>query len=464
MITYQDLVAASEKSDEAKLSTVLRVIGEHERSEAYKTAKVADAYDHRRNVTVNEYVRTVFSLTGTPIEDFTASNNKIASNFFNRLNTQRVMYSLGRGVSFINPYEAAEGDIVDEVKQLLGPHFDHDLREVAYYACIHGRAYGFWNLDRMHVFKLTEFAPIYDERTGSMRAGVRFWRLDKTRPRYVTLYEEDGYTEYVERDGALREEAPKAAYLTEFATVPFDGEVRVVSELNYGTLPVVEFQASRLRQSTLVGMREAIDSYDLIRSGFANDLTDCAEIYWIVENYGGMSDSDLARFRDRMRITHIVPADTSAGGRITPYVQEVPYQARQAYLTEIRDGIYEDFGALDVHAVAAGATNDHIDAAYQPLDENASDLEHWIGDGVRQILALMGIDDTPVFRRDRISNQREQVEMVVAEAQWLDRETILRKLPNLTPDEVAAILTRADEQDALRMPMGYSATGEEPLT
>lgn len=454
MITYQDLESARAEGDERVRRLCLRVIGEHRQSEGYRTAVIADEYDHRRNVTVNEYVRRLYTLTGTPVEDYTASNSKIASNFFNRLNTQRVMYSLGNGVSFVDPFEAAEG-VSDDTKDLLGPHFDHDLIEVAYYACIHGRSYGFWNLDRMHVFPLTQFAPLHDERSGALRAGVRFWRVCGDRPLNVVLYEEDGYTEYVE-DGAgrLEEVAPKAAYLTEVSVVPFDGVPMVTSEQNYGSLPVVEFFASRLRQSTLVGMREAIDSYDLVRSGFANDMQDCAEIYWLLENYGGMTDADLARFRDRLRTSHVAVADTAQGGSVKPYTQEVPYQSRQAYLTEIRNGIYEDFGALDVHAVQAGATNDHIDAAYQPMDENAADLEHWVSDGVRQVLALMGVEDQPIFHRNKISNQPEQAQMVLSEAPYLDRETVLRKLPNLTPDEVLAVLRRSDEEDAERMGLG----------
>ena len=36
------------------------------------------------------------------------------------------------------------------------------------------------------------------------------------------------------------------------------------------------------------------------------------------------------------------------------------------------------------------------------------------------------------------------------EAVWLDDETVLRKLPNVTPDEVQAILERRDEEAAGR--------------
>ena len=135
-------------------------------------------------------------------------------------------------------------------------------------------------------------------------------------------------------------------------------------------------------------------------------------------------------------------------------MQEVPYQARQQYLDGIRAGIYEDFGGLDVHAVAAGATNDHIDAAYQPLDENASDFEWQVSEFIQRVLSLIGIEDTPVFNRTRISNQAEQAQIVAQEAQWLDTETILKKLPNIQPSEVQGILARLSEEERDKVDFG----------
>jgi hypothetical protein len=131
------------------------------------------------------------------------------------------------------------------------------------------------------------------------------------------------------------------------------------------------------------------------------------------------------------------------------------------YLDDIRAGIYEDFGGLDVHTVAAGATNDHIDAAYQPMDEEADDFEYQACEFIQQILALMGIEDTPIFKRNRISNEKEQVEMVMLEANYLDDETILSKLPNITPDEVAHILARKDIEDMDRFETDNASPIEE---
>lgn len=460
MLTYQDFVEAGDANREG---FVLEAIERHKSGEAYRMARTADAYDRQQNTTINKYVQKMFDLTGSKLVDFTASNNKIASNFFHRLNTQRVMYSLGQGVSFINVDETG-GE--DATKAMLGTHFDHDLRCLAYDALIHGVCFGFWNLDRLFVFPLTEFCPLWDEYDGALKAGIRFWRIDQSRPMQAVLYEADGYTRYQSRQSAngttnerLEAVDEKRPYIEKTSYTPADGIEQVIGGENYSALPVVPMWGSKLHQSTLVGMRQAIDSYDLIRSGFANDLTDCAQIYWLVSNAGGMGDADLQKFLDRLKINHVALVDSDDGGNAQAYTQEVPYNARKEYLTMIRDGIYEDFGALDVHTVAAGATNDHIDAAYQPMDEEASDFEYQISEFIQQLLKLMGIDDQPVFKRTRISNQKEQVDMVVAEAQWLDQETVLKKLPNIAPSEVQAILDRLDEEDQDRMGIAQSIAG-----
>jgi len=446
MYTYQDF-----QKEKDKITGVHNAIVNHLSSDDYKTAKSADEYDHQRNETIYNYVRMIFTMTGTPVEDFTASNNKIASNFFHRLNTQRCTYLLGNGVYFTDHKEEVTDEdgfvsTVDTTKEMLGNRFDTDLKNLGYYALIHKVAFGFWNLDKLHVFPLTEFAPLWDEYDGTLKAGVRFWRIDPNKPLVAVLYEEDGYTKYRSKSNTgidLEEYKPKQAYKLKVRSSEEDGE-EVIGEENYGVLPIVPLWGSKLKQSTLVGMKNSIDSFDLIRSGFANDLTDCAQIYWILENCSGMSDEDLAKFRDRLKINHIAAADTE-NSKVTPYAQEVPYSARKAYLDEIRAGIYEDFGALDVHAVDAASTNDHLEAAYQPLDEEADDFEYQVIEFIQQILALIGVEDTPIFKRNRISNQKEQTDMVLSAAEYLDDETVLNKLPFVSVDEVANILLKKQQ-------------------
>ena len=437
MLTYQDYEAAVEAG--ALGWFIAKAVREHTRSAAYREALVADEYDHQRNPTVNNYTKFIAEHSANPLVNLTAANNRIPSNFFHQLTVQRCAYLLGNGVSF-----AGSG----EVKARLGARFDRDFYQMARLALIHGESFALWSGERLHVFPLTQFVPFYDVHTGALRAGARFWRLDGGRPMSAVLYAEDGATDYQIPDGeeAAVAVSEKRPYLT-LGIETGDGGFEATARENFGALPIIHMYGSGLKQSALCGMRPKIDAYDLIQSGFANDLMDCAQIYWIVENCGGMRESDLRDFLNRLTRDHVAVADTrgmgSEGGGVKPYVQEVPFESRMAWLGFIRASIYEGFGGLDVRALSAGKrTATEIDAAYQPLDEAADDFEAQCTDAIQQLLGILGLEGEPVYKRNRVANVLEQTRTVMMAAGLLDRETILRHLPWVTVDEVEEILKR----------------------
>lgn len=440
MYTFQDFEKADDKKD-----FILQAISQHESSEEFKIAKDADEYDKQKNVTILNYTKTMYTMSGNPIVDFTASNAKITSNFYHRLNVQRESYLLGNGVTFKN----------EKTKDKLGSEFDEVIATLAYNALIHHVSFGFWNFDRLYPFKFTEFVPLFDEESSALRAGIRYWRMSNDKPMYIVLYEEDGYTKYRvdsdENHEYMEETQQKKKYVQKVAKSVADGEV-VIGDYNYSSLPIIPMWGNKRHQSTLVGTREAIDSYDLVRSGFANDLHDVAEIYWLVENAAGMEEDDLARFRDRLKINHIATVTTQDGANVRPYTQDIPYVARKTFLDDLKQQIYFDFGGLDVHTVSAGSTNDHLEAAYQPLDEEADELEFEVSKFILQLLKLMGIDDEyPTYKRNRISNTAQQTQMVLSAAEYLDTQTVLSKLPFITVDEVEEIMKRKSAEEMERM-------------
>ena len=452
MKTYQDYQKAV--SEGKLLEFIKEAITEYQASTDYKIALDADEYDAERNVTIMQYVKYLYNAVGQKVVDFTAANNKIASNFLHRLVTQRVAYSLGNGISF----PTARNEIVDnkpvkvdEVKQRLGKKFDTVLYKAGRYARLHKVSFLFWNLDHATFFKMTEFCPLYDEEDGRLKAGLRFWSLDwDKKPVTVVLYEVDGYTKFKTKTGSkgldLVEAEKKRGYKQTVVKTAVDPE-EVVAESNYSDLPIIPYWGSDNHQSDLVGMRSKIDTFDLVKSGFADDLEQCQEVFWIIENAMGMDSVDVSRFRDKLKLEKIAVMDTQ-NTNIKAYQQEIPVTARDTLLKSIREQIYEDYGGLDVHTIAAGATNDHIDAAYQPMDEEADDFEYQTIEAVQGILALMGIEDVPIFSRNRVSNQKERTDMIINSADHLDEETILRKLPFLTPDEVEQIMLRKTGEGA----------------
>ena len=447
MITFQDFEELYEKDPN---DAITRVIDDWTSGKIYKTAVLADTYDRQENDTIMNFVKTILSVSGVKMKDFTASNNKIASNFFRRLNVQRNTYSLGNGIRFNK--EKAESDII---KLKFGKGFDNSMFWSGYYALIHGLSFPYHIGGNTKYFKATEFAPLWDEETGVMRGGIRFWQIDADKPAFAEVYTKEGSRKYRKHkdDGNIYKPlteniVPYGVKITRTEV----GGIEKIEPFNYSELPIVPFWGSTLHQSTLIGLRSQIDSYDLVRSGFANDLSDIAQIFWIIENYGGMNDADLAKFRERLLINHIAEADTSEGGKITPYTQEIPFQARQAFLNHIRDEMYEGFGALDVHAVQAGSTNDHIDAAYQPLDENADDFEYQVISCVEKLAKIVGVGEvTPIFKRNRITNMTETVQMLVMLADILDVETIIDHIPFISVDDKKAVLDRINAESYNRL-------------
>lgn len=445
IITFQDW---QELRAENERQAITSVIDDWKTGRIYKTAVIADTYDRQENKTISEFAPMYYTLMGIQKVDPTATNTKIASNFFRRLNVQRNTYSIGNGVSFAD----------ESIKDRFGAKFDTVLLKAAYKALIHGVCFPFWN-GQLNYFEATEFAPLYNEDSGVLMAGIRFWQIDSTKPMFAVVYETDGFTKWRKANGKdweiVRE---KTAYIQTVQYTEADG-VEIVDDGNYSALPVVPLWGNSLHQSTLIGLRSQIDAYDIVNSGFASDIQDVAQIYFLIENYGGMTVDDLAKFRDNLKLMHIAEADTSEGGKITPYQQEVPHGAIDAFLDRTRQQIYDDFGAFDVRGFSNGAkTATEIDAAYQPLDENADDFESQIIEFMQALGGLIGVpesDCVPLFKRNKISNAAEQMQ-ALAMADWLDEETKVRHTPFITVDEQEEVLKRLSAEALDRM-SGYNA-------
>ena len=100
---------------------------------------------------------------------------------------------------------------------------------------------------------------------------------------------------------------------------------------------------------------------------------------------------------------------------------------------------------------AGNVTATQIESAYQPMDDVVDDFEYQIIEFIESLLKLMNIEDTPIFKRNKISNQKDQTEMILECADYLDEETILSKLPFITVDEISAILAKKDLEASSRL-------------
>lgn len=106
----------------------------------------------------------------------------------------------------------------------------------------------------MEVYGASEFCPLYDEENGALMAGVRFWQIDHLKPLRATLFEPDGYTEYIWDDNGGRELAAKRSYIIHTETSEADG-TEIYDMENYPSFPVVPLWGSQKKQSELIGLQ-----------------------------------------------------------------------------------------------------------------------------------------------------------------------------------------------------------------
>lgn len=448
--TYQDLLALGENEEE-RMGFVKQCINEHTGTAMYKTAWIADQYNKHRNVTINEYQKLLYTVSGKAIPDVWSANFKMACRHFHRFVVQENQFLLGNGVSWEN----------EDTSDKLGTQeyeFDTQLSTLGKNALVHGVSFGFFNLDHLDVFSLLEFVPLYDEENGSMRAGIRFWQISSDKPLRATLYEEDGYTDYIWIEGEGKMLGTKTAYKLKIVSNPADGE-RIYDAENYPSFPIVPLWGNSEHQSEIVGLREQIDCYDLIKSGFANTVDEASIVYWTIQNAGGMDDVDLAKFVERMKTVHATTMDDMAQAQ--SHTQDAPYASREALLERLDNDLYRDAMALNTETIAGGAvTATQIKAAYEPLNSKTDDFEYQITKFIGSILSLAGVDDKPTFTRSILVNASETIQNIIQGAQYLSADYVTTKILDVLGDGDKAedILKQLAAEEIDR---GFVETSEE---
>lgn len=441
MLTYQDLLAMG--ADEKKrISFILSAISEHKNSKAYRMAVDAELYFNGENPTINRYEKIIYDLQGRAHRDMYTANHKIASSFFGFNVRQEVSYLLGNGVTFHN----------SATKEKLGKKFDIEMVKAGKYALIAGVSFGFYNLDHVEVFKLREFAPLYDEENGSLMAGVRFWQVAADKPLRATLYEVDGYTDYIQRGGEdmdiLKDKRP---YVLHLRTSQADG-TEIYDGMNYPTFPIVPLKNGDDALSELIGKRNTVDALDLCTSNMVNNVDEGNLIYWVLNNAGGMDDMDDVQFIERIKTLHVAHTDDNV--KAESHTIEAPYNGTNATIDMLKRKLYEDFQAFDSSAISAGnQTATAIAASYTPLDLKVDDFEASVTEFILGLLAVAGIDDEPSYTRNQIINKTEETQTILMGADYYDDEYITKKLLTINGDagQYDALMERKAAEETERV-------------
>lgn len=495
------------EDEQKRIDFVYNAIQQHKASKEYETAVIADEYDKQQNRTMVRFQKTITTMTGKIVPDNFSASYKMCSNFYNRLTMQRVQYSLSNGVKWtgvtvavpigtrgatpkfifevdkngnVNYREEWQVSAPTGIKEKLGLNFDTQLQKLCKAGIDGGVSFGFLDVKNRHknepetyilkVFKITEFAPLYDEENGSLRAGIRWVQVDpNTKPLRATLYEEDGFTEYIwnERieDGKRITEGqvykPKRPYKIERAEKGSIDEGEIYNGENYPAFPIVPFFANEHKQSAIVGMREHIDAYDLNKNGYANEL-DNAIVYWVLKGAAGFDDVEATAFVQKIKALGVANTENDQDVQAIPV--NPPIDGRERLLDRIEKDIYKDFGALDIDQVKSGAvTATQIKAAYEALDMAANQFEYQILEFLDRLMIVAGVKDTATFTRSMLINVGEMIQILLQAAPTLTDDYVTKKILELLGDGDQAdyIINQKAVEELNRFGIGIEESQQE---
>lgn len=421
------------------INFITSAIADHKSSYLYQTAVDAKLYYQGENPTISRYEKIVYDMQGKAHRDMWTANHKIKSKFFKIVVDQEVNYLLGNGIT------------LKKGKDKLGKNFDQIVSRAAKYAVIGGVSFGFWNLDHIEVFRVTEFVPLYDEENGALMAGIRFWQVADNKPLRCTLYEIDGYTEYIRRSGedmvVLHE---KQSYVIHATAAAADKD-KIYTGENYPTFPIVPLKYDDDSRPEICGGRNTIDALDLMRSGMVNNTDEGSIIYWALTNCGGMDYVDAEKFLQTVKTTHVAFMDNADdGAHAEPHTVEMPVTSSQATIDMLTRTLFEDFQAINTGDETLNAsTATGIKFRYVSLDLKVDGLEGQVTEFLHGIFALAGVDDEPTYTRNRIINTLEEMQTVIMAADYLDDEYITTKALTLMgdADQVEAVKKRRSAEE-----------------
>lgn len=409
LITYQDLQRYTARSTD-KSAFVRSVILDHQGQERFKIGQKAGLFYRHHDPELEKIRKWFYDREGNAYEDTETANHKIAANWFYLLTTQTVSYLLGNGITFDDP----------KIKETLSGDgdIDYDVQQILAYACCDGEAYGYVGEKRITPLCYacrTEgnepvFAPLYDEMTGEIKAGVRYWRLTPDTPMQATLFEQEGYTEYAENDKKILETvSEQKSYNNKSISSKAEGTYKQEKSNKF---PIVRMRYIN-NQSSIEGNEGLIFAYDLMMSGMVNK-SDMNLIYWIIDNADGMSRQDDINFVADLYKTHIAHMRDGINLRKEEITANI--NGYQSVLEELKRLIFLNFQGIDIDRISAGAvTATEIRASYTNIDLKCDKVEKYVSEFIKDVLSVKGLDRNAIFHysRNKIVNEAEEVQTAI---------------------------------------------------
>lgn len=226
---------------------------------------------------------------------------------------------------------------------------------------------------------------------------------------------------------------------------------------DFQEVPFIFFNNNDEMQSDLEDIKELIDAYDKVYSGFINDMEDIQEIIFVLTNYGGEKESAkevLQQMKNKIILVDNDGPEDKSG--VSTLSIEIPVEARKEILKITRNAIFEQGMGIDPDPQNFGDSSGvALKYLYSLLELKTgmmeTEFEPSFNRLIRAICRFYGYTPkkiTQIWKRTSVTNNVELAQICNQSKGIISDETIVRNHPLVTdPDKEIKLLKEQNERE-----------------
>ena len=287
----------------------------------------------------------------TPLRN---ADNRVPSNFYKLQVNQKAAYAFTTPPTFDVDDQAKN----DAIKKALGDSFAKKCKALCVQAANTSVGWlHYWRGEdgtfKYEVINSTQIIPVWTKGLEKeLLALLRVYNdMDEAGDEYM-VYEYWTDTEcqtFRRRCDMDLEALERYCIYTVLDPGPGYGQETNTFQHGMGEVPFIFFNNNDEMQPDLKDIKELIDSYDKVFSGFVNDLEDIQEIIFVLTNYGGEAGNpdDIIQEIKRAKLVQVDNNGEGDKSGLSTLAIEIPTEAREKMLNITRKSIFEQGMAID---------------------------------------------------------------------------------------------------------------------
>lgn len=430
----------------------------------YNKAHVAERYYRKDNDILHLKKNKDAGEAENPLRN---SDNRIPSNFYKLQVNQKAAYA------FTSPPQFDTGDdrINELIKLTLGDAWAKKCKTLCVQAANASVGWvHYWkdadNRFRYAVVDSKEVVPVWtrDLEKELLAAMRRYPEIDDANGYEYVVYEfwSDTECQVFRRRVDYTLDGGLESYMR-YSVLDIDTGMAELTDTyrhDLGEVPFIFFNNNDEMQNDLADIKELIDAYDKVFSGFLNDLEDIQELIFILTNYGGEADNAISVLQE-MKQKKIIQVDSEGAddrSGVSTLAIEIPVEARKEMLLITRKAIFEQGMAIDPDPQNFGNSSGvALKYLYSLLELKTGMMETEFKISfnhlIRAILKFHGLSADNIVQtwtRTAVDNDTELAEIAQKSKGVISDETIIRNHPWVEDPEEE--LKRVEEQKASMEP------------